>query len=352
MVDSSGFTLAGPDKLVLVGTFDNLSFTLDPSLSLEANFEAVSLAGGWKQFGLDTATLAPNAGVTSTLGLSATGKIGGSVTDNTFGSTKADAFNDKAIYVWVFNRFQHRNIHSGGTVQRDTAATVAWTSPVNAGGVADSALSAPGFGRLCHSGRGRDSVSTTGSQLQLTNSFAAVPEPLPHGQPPCSGFLVLGMRAIRQEPLEELPRSDRRPCGPGEADKPTRRGTSSYWSRTTSVRSSSSLTNSVGPGVRLAETPVIDSLAQNGVVLYPRLRPPELLRDARHPAHGSACVSHRSRHGHHRYASRVEGMMNTRLPAPSPHGLRNITSRASANGTSVTEPTRPSRRAAGSSTPV
>lgn len=264
VVDSSGFTLAGPDKLVLVGTFDNLSFALDPNISLAANFEAVSLAGGWKQFGLDTATLAPNAGVTSTLGLSATGKIGGSVTDNTFGSTKADAFNDKAIYVWVFNGSSIETSTQAGLFNA-TTATIAWTSPVNAGGVADSrTFSTTASGASVIQAVGGFG-STTGSQLQLTNSFAAVPEPSTWAAA-VLGFLVLGIRAIRKNRSRSFPALIATALA-------VLAGGQAHAARNILVlvaddlgADSSSLTNSVGPGVRLAETPVIDSLAQNGVV--------------------------------------------------------------------------------------
>lgn len=264
VVDASGLTLAGPNKLVLIGTFDNLNFSLDPSISLEANFEAISLAGGWKQFGLDTATQEANAGVTSSLGLSATGKLGGSITDNSFGVTKADAFNEKALYVWIFNGATLETSTQAGLFHA-TTATVDWTAPINSGGVTDSrTFSTTTSGASVIQAVGGFG-STTSSTLQLSDNFAAVPEPATSAAV-ALGVLFLGARAIfrrRARTLSALVATLLAVVLGGQAQA----------ARNILVlvaddlgADSSSLTNTVGPGTRLAETPVIDSLAQNGVV--------------------------------------------------------------------------------------
>lgn len=178
VVDASSTLVTNASSLVLSGTFANESFSINTGMSLAANFAAAAANGGWEQFGLDTVTDTTNTAVTSTLGLSATGRVGGSVTDNNAGATKADFFNNKPLYLWVFNASTVGTATQMG-IYRATSATTPWTFPTNAGGVGDTqtysttSAAAPiiqaigGFG------------STPAGQLKLTDSFnlAPVPEP-------------------------------------------------------------------------------------------------------------------------------------------------------------------------------
>ncbi len=178
VVDASLATVTNASSLVLAGTFANQSFTLQSGMSLAANVTAVMASGGWEQFGLDTTTSTLNAGVTSTLGLNPTGKVGGSVTDNNSGATKADFFNNKPLYLWVFNASTIGAATQMG-IFRATTATTPWTFATNAGGVGDSTTfsTTPAAASVISAIGG---FGTAGSQLQLTDQFNVgppVPEP-------------------------------------------------------------------------------------------------------------------------------------------------------------------------------
>ncbi len=179
VVDSSLSTVTNASSLVLAGAFANESFSLNSTLSLSANVSAVMAAGGWEQFGLDTTTGTPNIGVTSTLGISPGGKIRNSVTDNNPGATKAEFFDGKPLYLWVFNAATIGAATQVGIFRAPSGATQPWTFATNDGGVSDSRTYSTasdttpilqaigGFG------------STTSSQLRLTDQFnlAPIPEP-------------------------------------------------------------------------------------------------------------------------------------------------------------------------------
>lgn len=176
--NASATALNNTSSLVWAGTFSSLTFSLNSTLSLSSNVAAVMAAGGWNQFGLDTSTGLTNDGAVSTLGISATGKIGGQVQDNGFGATGADFFNGKSLYLWVFNASTVQAATEMG-IYRASGATPPWTFATNAGGVGDSntysttSSAAPSISAIGGFG------ATTSSSFQLTNSFSitAVPEP-------------------------------------------------------------------------------------------------------------------------------------------------------------------------------
>lgn len=170
--------ITNASSLVLAGTFANESFSLDSSASLAANVASATSSGGWKQFGLDTSTLSLNDSVTNTLALNGSGRVGGGITDNTVGPTKANFFNGKNLYLWIFNASSVGAATQMG-IFRATNATTAWEFPTNGGGVGDSTtystvpLNAPTIAAIGGFG------SIAGSNLQLTNSFNITPVPEP-----------------------------------------------------------------------------------------------------------------------------------------------------------------------------
>ena len=180
VVGSNGTTIV-TSGLVWVGTFGNESFSFNPSLTVAQNVGAIATVGGWYQFGLDAASTPTNLGATVDLGVTNTlsirtspaGRIGGSITDNNSGATKADFFNGKALYLWVFNGSTPADSTELG-IFRATDATVPWAFATNAGGIADSVTySTTGTGAPTIAAIG-GAGSTTSSTYQLV---AAVPEP-------------------------------------------------------------------------------------------------------------------------------------------------------------------------------
>jgi hypothetical protein len=176
--DSSGALLTNASALILAGTFTNPSFSINTGLSLAANYANVVASGGWEQFGLDTVTSALNTGVTGGFILSGSSKIGGSISDNNTGSTKADFFNGKQLYLWVFNASSVGAATQMGIFRSPNASTP-WTFPVNAEGIGDgqsfvtSSGGAPTIAAIGGFG------SSSGTRLTLTNNFNVVPVPEP-----------------------------------------------------------------------------------------------------------------------------------------------------------------------------
>jgi len=174
VVDSSNMTLA-PGSLVWAGTFSSEGFTFNPLLSVSANVSAITTAGSWEQFGLDTAGDSTNSGVTSNVGVftvSSVGKLGGGVTDNNFGATKADFFSGKLLYVWIFNASTVGASTEMG-IFRATSATIPWVFPTNGGGIGDSVTFSTTNAAATLAAIGGVG-STPASQLKLISS---VPEP-------------------------------------------------------------------------------------------------------------------------------------------------------------------------------
>lgn len=270
VVNSLGFTLTSANSLVLLGTFDSISFTLDPNLSLQSNFQAATLAGGWHQFGYDTATATLDTGVASTLAINATSKIGGSITDNNFGSTKADFFNGKAVYIWVFNASTVGAATEVG-LYTATSATVPWFFSTNGGGVGDSVtLSTTNSGASVIQAVGGFG-STSSTNLTLAGTFTAVPEP-------STAFVGA---ALVGAVIFSFARRRRRQTAAGLGHRAgvlavllaALAGTNAMAARNVLLliaddlgADSSSLTNTAGPGITLPETPNIDALGQSGVV--------------------------------------------------------------------------------------
>lgn len=179
--DASGVQLSS-SSLVLAGTFANTSFSLNTALSLQANVASVTAAGGWNQFGLDTATNLPVDGLVTDLGINALGKLKGSVTDNnTNVPTEADFFNGKAIYIWVFNA-STVGVATEMGIFRATTTSKPWLFPLNAGGVGDGLTdlsTTPTVSPVISAIGGFGVGSSSSIPLSLTNSFniSAVPEP-------------------------------------------------------------------------------------------------------------------------------------------------------------------------------
>lgn len=125
-------------SLVLVGNFVSEAFTFNNALNMPTNFAAIAAAGGWKQFTLDTVAGTPNATITSNYNISVTGKLGGSGKDDNFGATKADYFNGRNVYVWIFDAATIAGSSTMG-IFKDPTAPTPWTFPTNAGGLNDTA---------------------------------------------------------------------------------------------------------------------------------------------------------------------------------------------------------------------
>ena len=123
---------------MLVGNFATQTFTFNPALSMQTNFTNMSTAGGWKEFTFDTATGVRDAGATTTynIGAGIAGKLGGSGSDNSAigAATKADFFNGKNVYVWIFNA----STIAAATQMGLYDSPGVWTFPTNASGVGDT----------------------------------------------------------------------------------------------------------------------------------------------------------------------------------------------------------------------
>ncbi len=190
VVDSSLVTVA-TSGLVWVGTFGNETFSFNPALSVAANVAAMTTAGVWHQFGLDTMTNLPNAGATSTIAISPTGKIRNSVTDNNLGTTKAEFFNNLPLYLWIFNASTPATSTEMGIFRAPTGATQPWTFAPNDGGVSDNRTystasdTTPTITAIGGAG------STNANQLILA---AAVPEPSVIALSGLAGLFMLGIR--------------------------------------------------------------------------------------------------------------------------------------------------------------
>lgn len=137
--DASGVQIANGD-LVWVGTFANTSFSFNPSLSIATNIANIESGGGWNQFTLDSSTSQPDSGVSNSVtigGLAGGGRVLGTITDNNSGATKADFFNGKTVYLWVFNASSLGAATQMGIFTATVASPNSWIFPNNANGVND-----------------------------------------------------------------------------------------------------------------------------------------------------------------------------------------------------------------------
>lgn len=175
---SAGVTL-GTSSLVWVGTFANEGFdyaTLN-NLAVADAVAAIQVAGGWEQFGFDTATGVLNSGVTNTVAINGSGRLSGSTTDNNFGATKADYFNGDSLYVWVFNAATVGAATEMGIFRATDATSQPWNFATNAGGLSDNPTYstnpsvAPTFAAI----GGVGNTNTAGTFRTAT--FGAIPEP-------------------------------------------------------------------------------------------------------------------------------------------------------------------------------
>ena len=169
--DSAGTNLS-TSSLVWAGNFTSESFSLNNALTISQNVAAIQAAGGWEQFGVDTATDVANAGVTGALSVNIVAsnpRLGGAITDNNFGSTKADYFNAKNLYVWIFNAST-----VGGATEMGIFKATPWVFPTNAGGVNDTST----FGTTVSvTPAAVGGIGSTSSTLLQLSGIAPVPEP-------------------------------------------------------------------------------------------------------------------------------------------------------------------------------
>ena len=172
VVNSNSATLTS--GLVWAGTFSSTGFGLNNTLSLAANVASVTSSGGWKQFTLDPFSGFEDEGVTNTLKVSPTGKVGGNLVDIENG---ASYFNNKPIYLWIFNGASVSTSTEMG-IFRATTADTPWTFPVNAGGVGDT-LTLSTVNTLSTIAAFGGFGSTPSGKLQLTNNFNVAPVPEP-----------------------------------------------------------------------------------------------------------------------------------------------------------------------------
>jgi hypothetical protein len=180
--DGSAITVATAGSFI-IGTFTSVSASAQiagvaQGTSVQDWYNNILASGaGWEQFGLDTTSNLANSGVSSTLDfsiLSSQARLGGTITDNNTGATKADFFNGRKIYVWAFNADTIGAATQMGIFEA-TSATIPWTFPTNLGGVGDTTtLSTTTGGATLAAFGGVGSIS--GSQLRL-EAIGAVPEP-------------------------------------------------------------------------------------------------------------------------------------------------------------------------------
>lgn len=177
-------TQVASGSLVWIGNFATPppgSFTLDAGLTFTQNVNSIISQGGWEQFGVDTSTSVANAGVTSTIQISGTGKAAGIVTDNNFGATKATYFDSKDLYLWVFNAPTVGAATEMGIFRAPSSGQlggfVPWTFPVNDGAGGSVTLSTnPATSQIINAIGGVGVGSNGSSSLGLTG-IVAVPEP-------------------------------------------------------------------------------------------------------------------------------------------------------------------------------
>ena len=202
VVDALGSTITNANSLALAGNFISEAFVFNPALSIAANVSAITLTGGWKQFGLDTVTLATDPGVALPgLNISAAGKLGGSIVDNNAGATQAAYYNAKNLYIWLFNAPTVAAATQMG-IFRSTDASVPWAFATTNGGVGDvltySTLisAAPTILAIGGTGSVQAAGGTfTNGALQLA---ATVPEPSVLALGGLAGLGMLASRRRRQ----------------------------------------------------------------------------------------------------------------------------------------------------------
>lgn len=194
-VVTSSLTQVASPGLAWIGVFSSTLFSISTALSLQQNVSNVISTGNWKQFGLDPATGLVDGDASSTLIVSNIGKIGGQVIDTNgeIGSgTQASYFDNKALYLWIFNGTTVSNSTQMG-IYRATTATNPWVFPTNANGVGDTlTLSTTASGAPSIAAIGGFGAATT-SQFQLTNQFniSPVPEPTTFAFGVFTGLAVL-----------------------------------------------------------------------------------------------------------------------------------------------------------------
>ena len=193
--------LTNTNTFVWIGNFTTESFgaaVFNPLLTISANVTAMKLAGGWKQFGFDTTGTTQEATI-FTLGVAATSKLSGNVTDTIAGADyfgKTTPSDTRNLYVWIFKGTSLANATEMG-IFRSTDAGIPWTFPVNAGGVgdtvtlSDSAAAAPTVAVIGGAG------SATSANLILAASTVPEPSVLALGTMACVGILS-GRRRKRQ----------------------------------------------------------------------------------------------------------------------------------------------------------
>jgi len=120
--------------LYWIGTFATPgAISFNPLQTIAQNITAIESAGGWNQFTLDTSTSQPNAGISVSDTINGLNNLSGSFTDTTTGGTKADFFNGKALYVWIFDTTgtDPTQADQMGIFTGNGSASPAWTFPSN-----------------------------------------------------------------------------------------------------------------------------------------------------------------------------------------------------------------------------
>jgi len=158
--------------LVWVGNFGNEGFVFNPALTIEQNVAAITTAGVWRQFSLDTSTNFANSGTSSTLTTSGIARVGGQVVDNNSGATKADFFNAKTLYVWIFDAATPAASTQMG-IFKATTASPAWNFPTNQNGVGDVLT----LGTTTTTAATTAAVSNVGTTTTSVLRLTSIPEP-------------------------------------------------------------------------------------------------------------------------------------------------------------------------------
>lgn len=200
VVNSFGGTV-GISSLAWAGNFTSEAFTFNSALSISANVTAITTAGGWERFGVDTVTDAPNPTVSLPgLGISASGKLGGSIVDNNSGATQATYFNGRSLYVWLFNATTVGAATEMG-IFRSTNASVPWNFATTNGGVGDVltySTQVSGAPTISAIGGTGSVTNTSGPGAAGTLQLIGVPEPSVLALSTLAGMGMLASRRRKQ----------------------------------------------------------------------------------------------------------------------------------------------------------
>lgn len=197
IVDSSNTVLSSSNSLVWAGTFADESFSLNGNLSFAANVAAIQ-AHGWRQFTFDSNNMI-DGDATSSLAISGApspiGRIGGTATDNNAG---ASFFDNKSLYLWVFNGSTVASSTQMG-IFRATSATIPWVFAANANGVGDTVnYSTSSSQASVIAAIGGVGTGVSGAGTLKLSSLPAIPEPSTFGFGFAATLAAIGRRQRRK----------------------------------------------------------------------------------------------------------------------------------------------------------